>query len=217
LNWGENKAIEERRFHWSIDMQAFASLIILASVVAFVLGVVNLIKPMAWMKVHKRHIGAFMVLGSLGGCFAGGLMMPTSTTTPAATGEAVSSSEATAAEAVTESKPVAAVEEKAKLTGPQKNAVRSARNYLSISGFSRDGLINQLSSDYGDGYSVADATAAVDSMDIDWNANAARSASQYLSMTGFSCNGLVEQLSSSAGDKYTQAQARHGAQAAGAC
>ena len=48
------------------------------------------------------------------------------------------------------------------LTGPQKNAVRSAEQYLRIQGFSRSGLIQQLSSDYGDGYNVADATVAVD-------------------------------------------------------
>ncbi|WP_200881921.1 Ltp family lipoprotein [Nitrincola sp. A-D6] len=39
------------------------------------------------------------------------------------------------------------------LTGPQKNAVRSAEQYLSFQGFSRSGLIKQLSSDFGDGYS----------------------------------------------------------------
>lgn len=110
-----------------------------------------------------------------------------------------------------------AAEENSSLTGPQRNAVRSARNYLSMSGFSRDGLIAQLSSEYGDGYAVADATAAVDSLDVDWNENAARSGRQYLSMTGFSCSGLVEQLSSSAGDQYTASQAQYGAQQAGAC
>uniref|UniRef100_UPI0040482345 Ltp family lipoprotein n=1 Tax=Yoonia sp. TaxID=2212373 RepID=UPI0040482345 len=46
------------------------------------------------------------------------------------------------------------------LTGPQRNAVRSAESYLSFTGFSRAGLIDQLSSSYGDGYDVADATAA---------------------------------------------------------
>ncbi|GEN28397.1 hypothetical protein HVA01_20430 [Halovibrio variabilis] len=55
------------------------------------------------------------------------------------------------------------------LTGPQNNAVRSANLYLSMQGFSRSGLIQQLSSDFGDGYKVADATAAVDSLDIDWD------------------------------------------------
>lgn len=103
------------------------------------------------------------------------------------------------------------------LTAQQKNAVRSAKQYLSIAGFSRDGLIQQLSSDAGDGYSVLDATAAVDSLSVDWNENAARSARQYLSISGFSCKGLITQLSSSAGDKYTVDQATYGARQAGAC
>ncbi|GJA39144.1 hypothetical protein KAM342_43870 [Aeromonas caviae] len=33
------------------------------------------------------------------------------------------------------------------LTGPQKNAVRSAQQYISVQGFSRNGLIEQLSSE----------------------------------------------------------------------
>lgn len=103
------------------------------------------------------------------------------------------------------------------LTGPQSNAVRSAKQYLSMSGFSRSGLIRQLSSDAGDGYKIADATVAVDSLSVDWNKEATRSAKQYLSMSGFSCKGLVRQLSSSAGDGYTESQATYGAQQAGAC
>lgn len=103
------------------------------------------------------------------------------------------------------------------LSRQQKNAVRSAKNYLSISGFSRDGLIDQLSSSYGDGYSVFDATAAVDSLSVNWNEQAVKSAQQYLSIMGFSCNGLINQLSSLAGEKYTISQATYGAQQAGAC
>lgn len=103
------------------------------------------------------------------------------------------------------------------LTGPQKNAVRSAKQYLSISGFSRDGLIQQLSSDAGDGYELTDATLAVDSLNVDWAKQAERSAREYLSMMGFSCKGLIDQLSSSAGDKYTVSQATSGARQAGAC
>lgn len=103
------------------------------------------------------------------------------------------------------------------LSGPQRNAARSAMNYLNLKGFSRAGLIDQLSSQYGDGYSVSDATAAVDSLSIDWNRQAVRSARQYLDMMGFSCNGLIDQLSSDAGDKFTPSQARYGAEQAGAC
>jgi hypothetical protein len=103
------------------------------------------------------------------------------------------------------------------LFGPQANAARSAKQYLNMAGFSRRGLIEQLSADAGNGYNVTDATAAVDSLTVDWNEQAVRSAKQYLDMTGFSCSGLIEQLSSDAGSKYTTAQARYGAEQSGAC
>jgi hypothetical protein len=103
------------------------------------------------------------------------------------------------------------------LSGPQRNAVRSAEAYLSMMGFSRAGLIEQLSSTYGDGYERADAVAAVDSLSVDWHAQAVRSAQSYLDMMGFSCRGLIEQLSSSSGDGYSVDEATHGARQAGAC
>ena len=66
------------------------------------------------------------------------------------------------------------VEQVPQLTRPQKNAIRSAEQYLSFAGFSRQGLIDQLSSSYGDGYNRADATVAVDSLNVDWNQQAVR-------------------------------------------
>ena len=103
------------------------------------------------------------------------------------------------------------------LTASQKNAVRAAESYLDFSGFSKQGLIDQLSSEYGDGFSETDAKAAVNSMDVDWKAQAVRSAKSYLEMQGMSCKGLIEQLSSSYGDKYTKSEATYGAEKAGAC
>ncbi|UYH52287.1 Ltp family lipoprotein [Candidatus Kirkpatrickella diaphorinae] len=97
------------------------------------------------------------------------------------------------------------------------NAARSAKQYIAISGFSRRGLIEQLSSDVGNGYDIDDATRAVDSLHIDWNAQAVRSAKLYLKLTGFSCKGLIQQLSSSAGDRYTPSEAAYGAKQVGAC
>ena len=103
------------------------------------------------------------------------------------------------------------------LTPAQRNALRSANSYLKMSGFSRQGLIDQLSSEYGEQFSVGDATVAVDNLDIDWNAQAARSAAAYLKMSGFSCQGLIDQLSSPHGEKYTVSQATYGAKQAGIC
>lgn len=103
------------------------------------------------------------------------------------------------------------------LTGPQKNAARSAKQYLNMQGLSRNGLIQQLSSDYGDRYNRADARVAVDSLKANWNRQAERTAKQYLKIQGFSCSGLIDQLSSSAGDAYTKSQARYGDQQTNAC
>ncbi|WP_296680241.1 Ltp family lipoprotein [Novosphingobium sp.] len=106
---------------------------------------------------------------------------------------------------------------KSEISAVQKNAVRSAEDYLSASGFSRRGLIEKLSSNEGGGYSLSDATIAVNNMNIDWSENAAKSARQYLSMSDFSCSALIAKLATEAGDKYTETQAIFGAREAGAC
>lgn len=95
------------------------------------------------------------------------------------------------------------------LTLVQQNALRSAENYLRMTAFSRQGLIDQLSSEYGSGYSVADAAWAADNIGADWNEQAVRSAEAYLELTAFSRQALIEQLSSEHGSKYTLEQATH--------
>ena len=103
------------------------------------------------------------------------------------------------------------------LTNQQKNAVAAAKKYLQTQAFSQQGLIDQLDSSAGDGYSVNDATVAVDSLTVNWNAEAVQAAKEYLKTQPFSCTDLINQLDSSAGDQYTVAQATYGAQQAGAC
>lgn len=94
------------------------------------------------------------------------------------------------------------------------NARRSAQSYLEYSGFSRQGLIDQLSSEYGDQYPVEAATVAVDSLNVDWNAEAVEAAESYLEFQAFSRQGLIDQLSSPYGHQFTVEQATYGADAA---
>jgi hypothetical protein len=103
------------------------------------------------------------------------------------------------------------------LTQQQKSAVASAKQYLSTSPFSQQGLIDQLDSSAGSGYSVNDATVAVDSLTVNWNDEAEQAAKQYLQTQPFSCSDLIQQLDSAAGDQYTVAQATYGATQAGDC
>jgi hypothetical protein len=98
-----------------------------------------------------------------------------------------------------------------KLTSSQKNAIRSAKVYLDMTGFSRLGLIKQLTQ--YDKYSDADATYAVDSLKTNYNEMAKRSAQNYLDFSGFSRSGMIKQLTSF--DKYTEAQATYAADKVG--
>jgi hypothetical protein len=100
-------------------------------------------------------------------------------------------------------------------TAGQKNARESAEQYLQTAAFSRAGLIKQLSSQYGEGYSKADAIYAVNHIDVNWNEQAAKSAKGYLANQPFSRAGLIQQLESSAGDGFTHAQAVYGVNKAG--
>lgn len=103
------------------------------------------------------------------------------------------------------------------LSVSEQQAVRAAQSYLDYSGFSRQGLIDQLSSEYGDQFNVRDATAAVDSLTVDYNAEAVESARSYLEFSSFSCQGLIDQLSSQAGDQFTVDQATFAAGQTGLC
>jgi hypothetical protein len=92
-------------------------------------------------------------------------------------------------------------------TMSQQQAIGSAKDYLSTQAFSHKGLIKQLSSKYGEGFSRADATFAVNHIQVNWNKEAVQSAKDYLSTQHFSRAGLIQQLSSPYGDGYTMAQA----------
>jgi len=97
------------------------------------------------------------------------------------------------------------------------NAINSAKQYLQNEAFSKQGLIDQLDSSYGDKYPVSVATAAVNSLHVNWDTEAVLAARQYLKNQSFSCQGLIQQLSSSFGDKFTLAQAQYAVHRVGLC
>lgn len=94
-------------------------------------------------------------------------------------------------------------------TMSQRQAVRQANDYLDYTAFSRKGLIEQLEFE---GFSKADATYAVDHIEVDWMEQAALKAKDYLDYTAFSRKGLIEQLEF---EGFTKEQATHGANAVG--
>lgn len=104
-----------------------------------------------------------------------------------------------------------------KMTASQEQAVSSAKGYLEMgSGFSEKSLMDQLTSNSGEGFPEADAAFAIKYLHPDWNAQAVTAAKGYLDLgTGFSRSGLIEQLSSPSGDGFTHAQAVYAADQVG--
>ena len=101
------------------------------------------------------------------------------------------------------------------MTLAQEQAVEEAQSYLDYSGFSEQGLLEQLTSQYGAGFEKADAQFAIDYLKPDWNAEAAESAASYLESGSFSRSGLLEQLTSEYGAGFTRSQALYGLKAVG--
>jgi hypothetical protein len=95
------------------------------------------------------------------------------------------------------------------MTNGQQQAVDSAQGYLADGqGFSYQGLLQQLTSSYGEGFSQSDAKFAIAYLNPDWDQQAVESAQGYLNDgQGFSRNGLIDQLTSSYGEGFTYAQA----------
>jgi hypothetical protein len=102
-------------------------------------------------------------------------------------------------------------------TSAQQQAIDAAESYLSDGqGFSKVGLIQQLHSKYGDGFSVKLAKFAVGHVRANWRHQAVISAKGYMSDgEGFSYSGLVQQLDSPYGSQFTVAQAEYAAKAVG--
>lgn len=129
----------------------------------------------------------------------------------------IPSTPATPAPVTTQSPAASAAPAAPEIPNQVQSAMGKAQSYLSFKGFSRDGLIRQLSSQAGEGYPKDVATDAVDRLNVDWNQQAVKAAQSYLDFTQFSCSGLIQQLSSKAGEGFTKAQATYGAHQTSAC
>lgn len=90
------------------------------------------------------------------------------------------------------------------LTMGQRNALDTAKSYLSVMPFSRTGLIEQL--EY-EGYTHDEALYGVDHCGANWKDQAVKMAADYLETMSFSKSGLIEQLEY---EGFTHEQAVYG-------
>jgi hypothetical protein len=97
----------------------------------------------------------------------------------------------------------------------ESQAVEAAQQYVDSMGFSKAGLMQQLTSKSGSQFSKEDAKYAIKHIDVNWNDEAAEAAQSYLDTMAFSRNELIEQLTSKAGSQFTRKQAEYGAKKVG--
>ena len=90
-----------------------------------------------------------------------------------------------------------------------KNALKKAYQYSSIMHMSKQGIYDQLTSEYGEGFPEDTAQYAVDNIDVDWEANALVKAKDYSDTMHMSKRGIFDQLISEYGEKFTEDEAQY--------
>ena len=90
-----------------------------------------------------------------------------------------------------------------------KNALRKAGRYAEFMHMSKQGIYDQLTSEYGEGFPADAAQYAIDHVTADWNANALAKAKNYSDTMHMSRLGIYDQLTSEYGEKFLPEEAQY--------
>lgn len=90
-----------------------------------------------------------------------------------------------------------------------QNALVKANQYSDMMHMSKQGIYDQLVSEYGEQFSPEAAQWAIDHMTADWNANALQKAKDYQDMMAMSPAAIYDQLTSEYGEKFTPEEAQY--------
>lgn len=88
-----------------------------------------------------------------------------------------------------------------------RNALTKAQQYSDTMHMSKQGIYDQLTSEYGEKFPADAAQYAIDNVRADWNANALAKAKIYQDQGSMSTSAIHDQLTSEYGEKFTQAEA----------
>ncbi|HHX8977473.1 TPA: Ltp family lipoprotein [Streptococcus pyogenes] len=93
-------------------------------------------------------------------------------------------------------------------TTTQKTALRKAKSYYKNMHMSKQGIFDQLTSDY-DQYSEEDAQYAVDHLKANYRKAALKQAKSYQKNMAMSPDAIYDQLISENGEKFTEQEAQY--------
>lgn len=90
-----------------------------------------------------------------------------------------------------------------------KSALKKAESYAKTLHMSKQGIYDQLISEYGEGFTKDAAQYAIDNLEWDWNSNALEKAKSYRDTLNMSKNNIYKQLISNYGEKFTKSEAQY--------
>ena len=134
---------------------------------------------------------------------------PDKTQTEEPAEEPVEEPEETEAEVTEEEIPEESPKEEESVPTEYKNALKKGKQYSSIMHMSKQGIYDQLTSEYGEGFPEDAAQYAIDNLDEDWEANALAKAKDYSDTMHMSKRGIYDQLTSEYGEKFTEDEAEY--------
>lgn len=89
------------------------------------------------------------------------------------------------------------------------SALRTAENYSDLMHMSKARLYDQLTSEYGEKFSLEAAQYAIDNIDAAWKENALKTTESYQETMNMSPEGIRDQLTSEYGEKFTAEEASY--------
>lgn len=90
-----------------------------------------------------------------------------------------------------------------------RSALNKANSYCDTMHMSKQGIYDQLTSEYGEKFSAEAAQYAIDNMEADWNYNALLTAQSYSDNMYMSKQGIYDQLTSEYGEQFTAEEAQY--------
>lgn len=108
---------------------------------------------------------------------------------------------------ISQSIPEDSSEKKPDVPTEYKSALRQAETYSSTLHLSKQGVYDQLVSEYGGKFEADAAKYAIDNVNADWNANALAQAKSYQNTMHLSKAAIRDQLVSEYGGKFTASEA----------
>lgn len=90
-----------------------------------------------------------------------------------------------------------------------QNALKKAEIYSDTMYMSKSGIYNQLTSEYGEGFSEDAADYAIENLDADYKANALAKAKTYQETMAMSKSAIYDQLVSEYGEGFTEEEAQY--------